>query len=93
MKVTIYSPAKTAMQSGKRNTGFWLLVSSRLFGSRSINKITGWTSSGDTKNQIKLKFKTKDEAITYAQSQNFEYEVFENKISRIKKRSYSDNFS
>ena len=92
MKVIIYSPTKTAMQSGKKNTGFWVINSSKIYNSRSIDQFTGWTSSSDTKNQIRLNFKTKDEAIEYAKSQGFDYEVFDPKISTIKKKSYADNF-
>lgn len=80
------------MQSGKKNTGFWVMNSSGIHGSRSIDEFTSWISSFDTKNQIKIKFKTKDEAINYARSQGFDYEVFDPKTTTIKKKSYANNF-
>jgi hypothetical protein len=43
--------------------------------------------------QVNLEFKSRDEAINYAKTNNIPHRVFERQeINRIK-RSYSDNFS
>ena len=51
-KAKIYQPTKTAMQSGKARTKFWILE----FNKSNSNKdfVMGWTSSSNTDEQIKL---------------------------------------
>ena len=93
MKVKIYRPTKSAMQSGLKNTKKWLLAPIEEKNNRSINPLMGWTSVGDTNSQIKLTFDSKDEAIKYALHRNFEYEVEEPKISSVKRKSYAENFT
>lgn len=93
MKVRIYKPTKSAMQSGKKNTKKWLLVPIEENDVRSINPLMGWTSVGNTDSQLKLYFDTKESAIEYAKSKKFEYVVEEPEISSVKKKSYSANFT
>ncbi len=93
MKVRIYRPTKSAMQSGKNNMKKWLLVPVENDVTRSINPLMGWTSVDSTKSQLKLFFATKDAAIEYARSQKFDYEVEEPEISSVKKKSYTANFT
>jgi hypothetical protein len=92
MKVKIYKPTRTATQSGLKNTRLWIMEIVPDHNARSINKVTGWTSSDDTKAQLRLKFKNKNDAIKYAKDQAFEYEVLQPEISVIKKKSYASNF-
>ena len=66
MSARIFSPAKTAMQSGKAKTGSWVLEYEPEK-PRKIDPLMGYTSSGDMKSQIKLVFDTKEEAIAYAE--------------------------
>lgn len=93
MKVKIYKPTKSAMQSGKKNTKKWLLVAIEEDTKRSISPLMGWTSVSDTKSQLKLFFATKDAAIEYARGQKFEYFVEEPQVSSVKKKSYAANFT
>ena len=93
MKVKIYKPTKSAMQSGKSNTKKWLLIPVEEKNPRSLNPLTGWVSSDNTTSQLKIFFATKDAAIDYARSQKFEYEVDEPEVSLVKKKSYSANFT
>ena len=93
MKVRIYKPAKSAMQSGKNNTKKWLLIPKEETNDRTINPLTGWTSIDNTKSQLKIFFTSKDAAVDYARSQNFEFEIDEPEISSIKKKSYAGNFT
>ncbi len=93
MKVRIYRPTKSAMQSGKNNMKKWLLVPVEQENVRSLNPLMGWTSVGNTESQLKLSFSTKEAAIEYAKSQKFEFEVEEPEVSSVKKKSYSANFT
>ena len=58
MSARIFSPAKTAMQSGKAKTGNWILEFEPEK-PRKIEPLMGYTASGDMKSQIKLVFDTK----------------------------------
>jgi hypothetical protein len=93
MKVRILRPAKSAMQSGRKNTKKWWLVPVEQENTRSINPLMGWTSAANTKSQLKLSFPSKEAAIEYAKSQKFDFEVEEPEISSIKKKSYTANFT
>lgn len=93
MKVRIYKPTKSAMQSGKNNTKKWLLVPFEKENLRSINPLMGWTSAANTQSQLKLFFSSKEAAISYAVAQKFEYEVEEPQVSSVKKKSYAANFT
>ena len=89
-KAKIYKPAKTAMQSGKRNTKNWLLEFDTL--NTGINPLMGWETSNDTMSEVKLQFSTKEQAINYAKKNNIIYYIVEPKEHKIIKKSYSDNF-
>lgn len=92
MKVKIINLAKNPMQSGLGKNNLWLVTTFEEDNSRFINSLTGWTASVNTKTQIKLKFKSKEDAIQYAKSQNFEYVIEEANASTIKPKSYAENF-
>ena len=79
------------MQSGKRNTKYWLLEFDTL--DTDINPLMGWESSQDTMSEIKLEFSNKDQAINYAKKNNIDYYVIEPQERKISKKSYSDNFT
>jgi len=89
-KVKIYKPAKTAMQSGKRNTKKWLLEFDTL--DTQVNPLMGWESSIDTMSEVKLEFLSKDEAIKYAKKNKMDYYIVEPEKSKIVKKSYTENF-
>ena len=91
MTAKIYRPARTAMQSGSAKTKDWLLEFEPEE-PRSIEPLMGWTSSGDMKQQIKLRFATRDEAIAYAERNGIAYRVYEPHDAATKVISYSDNF-
>jgi hypothetical protein len=91
MTAKIYRPAKTATQSGQAKTGRWVveMVTDK---PREIEPLMGWTSSNDTRTQVKLSFATKDEAIAYAQRKGLAYMVIEPHEPARRAMSYSDNF-
>ena len=93
MKVKIYKPTKSAMQSGKNNTKKWLMIYLEENNAKQLNPLVGWTSSSNTETQLKLFFPSKETAIEYAESEGFEYEVEEPALPSIKQKTYAENFT
>jgi hypothetical protein len=91
MQVRIFQPARSTMQSGKAGTRQWLLQ----FASpvrRETDPLMGWTSSNNTRQQVTLRFDTKEEAIAYAEREGYAYIVEEPKPRRLQVKAYADNF-
>ena len=65
MVARIYKPAKTAMSSGTAKTKDWVLEFAPE-SAREIDPLMGWTSSGDTKAQVRLYFDSQEAAEDYA---------------------------
>ena len=91
MVARIFKPARTAMQSGRANTKQWVLEFEQEQ-SRSIDPLMGWTSSSDMKQQLRLQFETKEEAIAYAERRGLAYRVLEDNEASVRPKAYSDNF-
>ena len=89
-KAKIYKPAKTAMQSGTRNTKSWIFEFESM--DKETNPLTGWISSKDTISEVRMKFSTKELAVTYAKKNNIKYKVIKTKKRSFVKKSYADNF-
>ena len=92
MTARIYKPSKTAMQSGQAATKDWLLEFEPEE-PRTIEPLMGWTSSGDMKQQVKLTFDTKEEAVAYCEQHGIAHQVFESEPVKRRIMSYSDNFA
>ena len=92
MTARIYRPARTAMQSGTAKTKEWVL-DYEPEQPRSVEPLMGWTSSADMKQQLRLCFDTKEEAIAYCERNGIVYEVFEANPPKRQRISYSDNFA
>jgi hypothetical protein len=92
MTARIYKPARTAMQSGTANTKEWVL-DYEPEQPRTVEPLMGWTSSGDMKQELRLRFDSKDDAIAYCQREGIAYEVFESKPLQRAHIAYSDNFA
>lgn len=90
--VKIYRPTKNAMQSGRANTRRWVLEY-EAERAKFIDPLMGWTGSDDTKNQIKLRFETREDAIAYAERKGLSYRVDEPKERVIRPKNYAANFS
>jgi len=78
------------MQSGRANSEDWILE----FDRENLEKdfVMGWDSSSDTKKQIKIVFKNKEDAISYAKKENILFSVSEPNKKKIIIKSYADNF-
>lgn len=90
-QVRILRPAKTAMQSGRAETRRWVLEYAPAT-RRDPDPLMGWSSAKDTLNQVRLRFETLEEAITFAQRRNLDYVVVEPQEPRFRPKSYADNF-
>jgi hypothetical protein len=91
MKARISRPDKTATQSGRGRTGEWLLEYEPVT-SRAPESLMGWSASGDTTNQVRLKFDTLEEAKSFAEKKGMAYVVGKPHERRVKPRNYGDNF-
>jgi hypothetical protein len=92
MTARIYKPSKTAMQSGIANTKAWVLEFD-LEEPRRVEPLMGWTSSGDMRQQLRLRFETQDEAVAYCERHGIAFQLFEAKPQSRRVMSYSDNFA
>lgn len=92
MFARIYKPTKTAMQSGKGNAQQWA-IQFEAEDARTVEPLMGWTSSGDTRQQLRLRFASKEEAVAYCERNGIAYQVFEPTEAARRIVSYSDNFS
>jgi len=91
MTARIFKPAKNAMQSGRAKTKEWQ-IDFEPEQPRAIEPLMGWTSSTDMRDQIKLWFETKEEAIAYAKREGIPFRVEEPHEPKRRTISYSDNF-
>lgn len=91
MVAKIFKPSKGASQSGLAGTRQWLLVFEP-GQPREIEALMGWTSSGDTLQQVRLTFATSEEAVAYAERQGIPYRLETAHEPKRRMVSYSDNF-
>lgn len=92
MTARIYKPSRTAMQSGQARTKQWQLDYEPEI-PRTVEPLMGYTSSADMRQQVRLSFDTKEEAIAYCERHGIAYRVAAEAREKAPKRmSYSDNF-
>lgn len=92
MIARIYKPAKTAMQSGEARTRLWILEYEPEQ-PRRIEPLMGWTSSSDMRQQVRLRFATREDAIAYCEKNGIPYQLSEPHQRAPKKIAYAENFS
>ncbi len=91
MPARIYKPAKPATSSGKAKSRFWLLEfepSAR----READRLVGWVGSGDTREQLRLRFPSREAAIQYCRRHGIAYELAEPRGAPLRPKSYAANF-
>lgn len=89
--VRIYQPRKTAMQSGRAKTRYWLVEYEP--GAKVKNDpLMGWVGHGDTRNQLRMRFETREEAVAFCQKHELDYHLIEPKARKLQHKSYADNF-
>ena len=94
MRARIYQPAKTAMQSGTAKTHQWVLEFAPA-SAREVDPLMGWTSSGDTQTQVRLRFDSREAAEDYAEEKGLEFDLVAPKPRKanIRPRGYGENFA
>ena len=90
-QVRIYRQAKTAMQSGRANTDRWV-VEFEPESRREVEPLMGWTSSADTRAQLRLRFDSQEDAVAYANKHGLMYTLEQPRNRRIQPKAYADNF-
>lgn len=91
MSASIYQRPKSPTQSGKALIEQWVLE----FAAAEAKKpdpLMGWSGSGDTQQQVTLKFPTKEDAIAYAERYGIEAVVHSTPRRGLKLQAYADNF-
>jgi hypothetical protein len=91
MQARIYQRPKNAMQSGKALTDQWILdfVPAE---AKKPDPLMGWAGSGDTRQQVTLKFPTQEAAQAYADKHGISAELHAVPPKRLKLQAYADNF-
>ncbi|MBB4076175.1 hypothetical protein GGR08_000463 [Bartonella fuyuanensis] len=91
MIARIYSPAKTAMQSGRAGTGFWILQYEPMK-AKMLEPLMGYTATSDMNSQVRIRFNRREEAIAFARKNAIPYRVEKMHMSIRRAVFYSDNF-
>lgn len=93
MTPSIYQPAKPATQSGTWHSSKWRMDWDVLpKGHRWENPLIGWQSSGDFVQGTHINFKSKEDAIHFAEKQGYEYFVQEPNKRKFVPKAYANNF-
>jgi ETC complex I subunit conserved region len=87
----IYQKVKNAMQSGRAGTAAWVLEYEPSEAKRA-DPLMGWAGSGDTRQQLTLKFASLDAAKAYADGKGVTYHVVAPPAKVLKLQAYADNF-
>lgn len=94
MHARIYQPARNAMQSGMARTRHWLLEFAPAEG-QALDPLMGWTGSGDTRRQVRMRFETCEAAEAYAREKAIPYVVVHPHARQpnVRPRGYGENFA
>ena len=95
MAARIYQPAKSAMQSGRSGrSSDWILEFPQQ-SQRSADPLMGWTGSGDTQAQVRLRFESQAAAEAYATEKGIAYDVTlpHARKPNVRVRGYGENFA
>lgn len=89
----IYKPVKPATQSGSWGSHAWRMDWDPLpKGHRWENPLMGWQSSADAMQGTKIQFKSKEDAVAFAEKQGYEFYVSEPQERRFVPKAYANNF-
>jgi hypothetical protein len=86
----IYKPARNAMQQGMAPRDWVLEYEPET--PLGIEPLMGWTSSAETKRQVRLSFVTKEEAVAFATRQGIAFRLEEPQETKLRPKSYAENF-
>lgn len=80
------------MQSGTAKAKDWVL-DYEPEQAPMVEPLMGWTSSADMKQEVHLRFASKEEAVAYCERHGIPHQVFEPKSPRRQRIAYADNFA
>jgi len=89
--VRIYPQSKSQTQSGRCDTGHWV-IEPELISARHPEPVMGWTSSGDTLSQLRLEFSSQEEAEAFAKSNGWRYTLSNAHQRKVRPRNYGQNY-
>lgn len=93
MKVRIYKPAKSAMQSGKARSKKWMVEPIEEKNAHHLDSLMSWVSVDNTMSELSFEFSQKEEAIEFAKKSGYDFVVEEPQAASLKKKSYAENFA
>jgi hypothetical protein len=91
MKVRIFQPSKTAMQSGRAKTQSWVAEFEPVT-PKAPEPLMGWTSAGDTLGQVRLEFDSQADAVAWCDKHGHDYAIQNPAARAIRPKAYADNF-
>ncbi|KII86758.1 hypothetical protein PLICRDRAFT_55666 [Plicaturopsis crispa FD-325 SS-3] len=87
--VRIFQPARNTMQSGTAKTDRWRIDFDILQGGgRWENPLMGWASSADYMQGTRITFKSKEDAVHFAEKQGRQPPV----VKRVPPKNYAENY-
>ncbi|KAJ3479558.1 hypothetical protein NLI96_g8976 [Meripilus lineatus] len=91
--VRIFQPTRSTTQSGTGKSTRWRIDWDILQGAgRWENPLMGWASSADYMQGTRMSFKSKEDAIAFAERQGWDYYIPSTEIKRVPPKNYSENF-
>ncbi|KIY44763.1 hypothetical protein FISHEDRAFT_50753 [Fistulina hepatica ATCC 64428] len=91
--VRIYKPTRNTMQSGPAKGERWRLDFDILEGGgRWENPLMGFASSADYVQALRMSFRTKEDAMHFAEKQGWDYYVQQPAVKRIPPKAYAENY-
>jgi len=91
--VRVYQPTRNTMQSGGAKSGRWRIDFDILQGGgRWENPLMGWASSADYMQGTRLSFRSKEDAIHFAEKQGWDYYVQPPTAKKIPPKNYAENY-
>ena len=91
MAARIYKPVRSAMQQGMAGTREWVLEYEPEK-AKLIEPLMGWTSSTETRPQVRISFDSKEEAVAFAVRQGIAFRLEEPQGTTLRPKSYAENF-
>ncbi|KAI0953266.1 hypothetical protein AcW1_007526 [Taiwanofungus camphoratus] len=91
--VRIFQYTRSTTQSGSAKSHRWRLDWDILpGGGRWENPLMGWASSADYMQGTRLAFRSKEDAIHFAEKQGWDYYVQSPEVKKIPPKNYAENF-
>ncbi|KIY72426.1 hypothetical protein CYLTODRAFT_367752 [Cylindrobasidium torrendii FP15055 ss-10] len=92
-QVRIFQPTRNTMQSGGAKMERWRIDFDILLGGgRWENPLMGWASSADYNQALRIGFRSKEDAVHFAEKQGWDYYVQPPAVKRVPPKNYGENY-